>query len=446
MLEGKDRIDHYVSQFEALRGELSGGPEWLATRRRQASEAFAGRGFPTRRDEAWRFTSVEALARVPFLPMQATTNGVDAASVQEMTFGERAAARLVFVNGARREELSTTDGLPEGVRVRALSEILASDPGALEAHLGNYARVEDHPFVALNTALWRDGALIEVADGVVVEDPIHLVFVVQGAGEAAVAQIRNLVVAGHGAQVRIVETYGGADGERYWTNSVTEVVGAPGSVVEHLKIQRESSTAFHLATIQARLDRDANFTAHSVSLGGGLVRNDVNAVLAGRGAGCTLNGLYVLDGSRHEDNHTLIDHAEPHGTSRELYKGILDDQSSAVFNGGVLVRQDAQKTDARQTNNNLLLSDEALVDTKPELQIYADDVKCAHGATVGQLQADWLFYLQSRGLAKEAARSLMIYAFAAEVLDRIRMEALQLGLKAAVARRLPNLELAREDL
>jgi Fe-S cluster assembly protein SufD len=239
---------------------------------------------------------------------------------------------------------------------------------------------------------------------------------------ATVSHPRTLILVGANAQCTIVETYKGAG--TYFTNAVTEIVVADRAVVDHYKVQQESVDAFHIATLQATLGRSAAFTSHSISLGGALVRNDVNATLS-EGSDATINGLYIVNGTQHIDNHTLIDHAMPHGTSHELYKGILDGKAHAVFNGKIIVRKDAQKTDSKQTNKNLVLSDDSVVDTKPELQIFADDVRCTHGATIGQLDAEALFYLQSRGIGKSQARSLLTYAFAQDVVDRIKVQSLR---------------------
>jgi Fe-S cluster assembly protein SufD len=254
----------------------------------------------------------------------------------------------------------------------------------------------------------------------VIEQPIHVKYT--GSGNLSHTAPRTLLIVGADAQCTVVESYLGTG--KYFTNAVTEIVAGDGAVVDHYKVQRESPEAYHVATMQVQLGRSANFTSHSIALGGALVRNDVNVALS-QGTDATINGLYIVNGTQHIDNHTSIDHAKPHGTSHELYKGILDDRSSAVFNGRIIVRKDAQKTDSKQTNKNLVLSDEAVIDTKPELQILADDVRCTHGATIGQLDAEALFYLQSRGIGKAQARSLLTYAFAQDIVDRIKVRELR---------------------
>lgn len=344
---------------------------WMQQLREDAFQRFAEAGFPTTHDEEWRFTNVVPIARAKF--------------------------------------------------VHATSVPLVTDPPAgpeanlAETWLGKLASFRDNAFVALNTAFLQDVVVIQVPRGAVVDKPIRIDY---AAAEGTHAAPRALIVVGADAHCTIVESYSGTG--RYFTNAVTEIVAGAGAVVDHYKVQREDRGAFHVATLAVQLGRSANFSTHSISLGGALVRNDVNVVLS-EGTDATVNGLYIVNGTQHVDNHTSIDHAKPHGTSHELYKGILDDRSSAVFNGRIIVRKDAQKTDSKQTNKNLVLSDDAVIDTKPELQILADDVRCTHGATIGQLDAESLFYMQSRGIGKQQARSLLTYAFAQDVIDRIQV-------------------------
>jgi Fe-S cluster assembly protein SufD len=343
----------------------------MAGLRQRAAEIFRARGFPTTRDEEWRFTNVAAIAKADF-PI--------------------AAPKVSCHN------------------LRAALELY---PELIDEHLGRYASDDSNPFVALNTASFEDGAFLHVPKNTIVDEPVWVDFTgVSGHANHP----RNLIVVGAGSQVRIVERYTGAG--RYFTNAVTEIVVGENATVEHVKLEEESPDSFHVATIQVQQARDSNFKAHNISLGGLLVRNDVNAVLS---TGCegTLNGLYLTKGTQHVDNHTALDHAAPHAASHELYKGIMDGASSAVFNGKILVRKDAQKTDAKQTNKNLVLSENAVINTKPELQILADDVRCTHGATVGQLDEEALFYLRARGIGQIAARDLLIYAFARDVIDRV---------------------------
>jgi Fe-S cluster assembly protein SufD len=407
------------------------GPRWLQDLRDRAAGRFVALGFPTIRDEEWRFTNVAPIAATEFKPA-----GSDAALATEADLAgylySDAAVRLVIVNGHLASGLSRTAGLPPGVRVGSLGAALTDHPEVVQRYLGQLAEFGNRAFTALNTALATDGAYVYIPDGVVLERPIHLLFVTTASPTSGpvMSNARALIVAGERSQARIVETYVGPRGASYFTNAVTEVVAGESSVVDHYKVQQESFDAFHVASMHVHAARNANFSSHSFSLGGRLVRNDVSALLDGEGAECTLNGLYVADGERLVDNHTAIDHAKAHCPSHEIYKGILGGRARSVFNGKIIVRQDAQKTDAKQTNRALLLSDEAMINTKPQLEIFADDVKCTHGAAIGQLDEDAIFYLRARGLTYFEARDMLIHAFAGDILDRVKIEPLRVALEA----------------
>jgi len=383
-------------------------PAWLQPLRQAAFARFADLGFPTTRNEEWRFTNVNAIARATFAPA-----GRGATQIRL----PKGPLQLVFANG---HLLTRPEGLPKGLEVGGF----ADDPGTVEKHLGKYASFQENAFVALNTAMTQDGALIRVARGAVIPEPIEIFYVTTAAEEPIATHPRALFLIDANAQCTIVERYLGVGEGVYFTNAVTEIVAADGAVVDHYKVQQEAISAYHVGTTQASIGPSANFSSTSISLGGALVRNDANAVLSGGSEG-TLNGLYIVNGAQHVDNHTIIDHTQPHANSHEVYKGILDGKSHAVFNGKIFVRKDAQKTDSKQTNKNLVLSDDAVVDTKPELQILADDVRCTHGATIGQLDAEALFYLQSRGIGKREAQSLLTFAFAKDVVDRIKVQSLR---------------------
>jgi Fe-S cluster assembly protein SufD len=322
--------------------------------------------------------------------------------------------------------------------VCSLAEALEKNRELLEPHLAQHAGHEDSAFTALNSAFLSDGAFVYLPAGSVIEDPIHLLYFSTVNGAPSVSHPRTLIVAGAGSQAKVVESYVGLDGEVYFTNAVTEVVAEEGAVIDHYKLQRESRQAFHMATLQFHQGRNATVANHCISLGGGLVRNDINAVMDGDGGDCTLNGLYVVEGDQHVDHHTVIDHVKPQCNSRELYKGILDDYGRAVFNGRVIVRPDAQKTNAQQSNKNLLLSKDALVNTNPQLEINADDVKCAHGATIGQLDADALFYLRARGIDEETARTLLIHGFLADVSSQLKIDAVRSAVECILMTSLPQ--------
>ena len=399
------------------------GPAWTLPLREAARARFAKVGFPTRRDEEWKYTSTMPIVETPFR-LADSASAVSAAQIAPYGLGDIDHVQLVFVNGRFVPHLSTLRDLPKGVEVASLSDFAAADAEGVKANLAQFAKIDDNPFVALNTSVLGDGGYIAIPKNAVVEIPIHLLFVStsEETGAPTVSHPRNLIVCGENSQATIVETYVGIGEDVYFTNAVTEFVVAESAVVDHYKVQRESLAAFHVATTQIQLSRASNFRSHSISLGGSLVRNDINAVLAAEGIECTLNGLYMARGRQTVDNHTSIDHAMPHCDSHELYKGIIDDNGRGVFNGKIFVREDAQKTDAKQTNQALLLSPEAQVNTKPQLEIYADDVKCTHGATIGQLSDEALFYLRARGIDKDIARNLLTYAFASDVVSRIRIE------------------------
>ena len=344
---------------------------WLQELRNKAFARFSELGFPTTQNEEWRFTNVK-----PVTVAQASWP----------------------------------------------ANQLAPVPDSAKQHLARYAGL-DNPFVALNTAFLNEVRVISVPRGSVLETPIEITYEAREQAEGLrYWNPRTLVLVGANAQCTIVETYRGTGS--YFTNAVTEIVVGDSAVVDHYKVQQESLTAYHIATLQAQIARQAAFSSHSISLGGALTRNDINAVLS-EGSDANINGLYIVNGTQHVDNHTTIEHAKPHATSHELYKGILDGKSYAVFNGKIIVRPDAQKTDSKQTNKNLVLSDDATINTKPELQIWADDVRCTHGATIGQLDSEMLFYLQSRGIGKRDARNLLIYAFAQDIVDRIKVQSLR---------------------
>jgi Fe-S cluster assembly protein SufD len=424
MIDVMDEKEVYLADF--ARFEKQGGANgqsWVQEIRQAAIDRFAELGFPTTREEEWRFTSVAPLAQIPFQAVGAYgRRDLTVEQLQRVAFGTAHRNRLVFVNGHYAPDLSSLPALPPGVVVTNLAAALETHPAWVEVYLAKYASYENHAFTALNTAFLKDGAFVYLPKDRVLAEPLHLLFVSTTGEEATVAHPRNLIVAGAQSQLTLVESYVGLKDDVYFTNAVTELIAGPGAIVDHYKLQRESQHAFHVATLHIHQDRGSNISSHYVGLGGSLVRNEIHAVLAAEGCACTLNGLYLADGTQLMDNHTVIDHAKPHCPSHELYKGILNGKARGVFNGKIFVRQDAQKTDAKQTNQTLLLSEDATINTKPQLEIYADDVKCTHGATVGQLDEESIFYLRSRGIGLEAARSLLTFAFANDIISRIRIE------------------------
>jgi Fe-S cluster assembly protein SufD len=422
-------VEHYSALFADR--AFANVPAWLPPLQRAAQSRFAEIGFPDRNDEEWRFTDVRPIAEIPFHP--ATTHSGSRETVD--TFAFEGVPQIVFVNGRYSAELSTIGSLPQGARVMPLSEALRNNSSLLEPHLGRYTDFERQPFVALNTAHFDEGAFVYLPRGVVIEEPLHLLYI--ATESHAAAHPRTLIVAEENSQATLVESYAGLEDAVYLTNAVTEVVLAENAHIDHYKLQRESESAFHIAQMNVRLKRSSNFSSHSITFGGAITRNEVNALLAAENIECTLNGLYLANGRRLVDNHTAIDHAMPRCNSHEVYKGILDDRSRGIFNGKIFVRQDAQKTDAKQTNRTLLLSEDAQINTKPQLEIFADDVKCTHGATVGQLDANQLFYLRSRGLPLQDARALLVYAFASDIVSRIKVEPVREALDAQLLVRLP---------
>ncbi len=411
-------------------------PAWLTEARRAAFEWVAEHGFPTLKDEDWRYTRLGPILDIPFEPAAAGMGHRLSSSTIDELAADLGGTRLVFINGHFAPELSSLAELPEGATVTNLASVLAEEAERLEPFLSRPFGPHHHAFTALNAALAEDGAFVHVPAGTTVDEPIQLVFFSDAAAAPLVSSPRSLVLAGPGSQVTIVETYVGVPGEVYCTNAVTEVVLEEGAQVEHYKVQDESETAFHLALVDVRQGRGSRFSSHSVALGSSIARHEVRVGLEAEGAEVSLNGLYMPRGDQHHDNPILIEHAAPHCTSRQLYKGVVDGRGHGVFNGHIIVHPGAAGTDASQTNKNLLLSDHAEVDTRPRLEILADDVKCTHGATVGRLDEDAVFYLRSRGVPHLAARGLLICAFANEMVERLRPEPLRSRVEKLVAHRL----------
>jgi Fe-S cluster assembly protein SufD len=420
VIAATQQLESYLesfSEFEKL--AVGRALPWLRDLRRDAFARFCEAGFPTTHDEDWRFTNVSAIAQTPF---RLTRNGRVRLSEQEMEPYRVAgvARQLVFVNGRFAPELSLLGKLPDGVRISSLAEEISSNPGAIEPHFGRYLDVRRDAFCALNTAFAGDGAFVHIPRGTLVEEPICLLFVSTAEDAPSMSHPRNLIVAEEDSQATFVEDYVSLDGGTAFCNTVTELVAADRAVLSHYMIEREHKQAFNISTLRLQQGRGTNVVSHSVLLGGTLVRNNVHPVLAGEGGECLINGLFIGNGRQHLDNYMLVEHASPRCGSRQFYNGILDDHAHGVFHGRIIVHKDAQKTDAKQTNRNLLLSDDAQIDTKPQLEIYADDVKCTHGATIGQIEGDALFYLRSRGIDEVSARKLLLFAFASECLDRMK--------------------------
>jgi Fe-S cluster assembly protein SufD len=420
MAQVAERHETYlVEQDRFVRGRGAAASAWLRELRARGAARFTELGFPTVRQEAWRFTNVTPIAETPFrLAEKGPVNAAE--NVARVAIPN--AVRIVILNGHFSPEFSDVNGLPAGAVVGSLAQAIAS--GAPEvAHLAQMPW-EQSPFVALNTAFLEDGALVVIPPRAVVERAIQIISLNGGEGKS-MAHPRTLIVMGSASEAKVAQTFLGVAGEAHLTNPVTEVVVGDGAVLDLYTDQRETDLAYHIASVYARIERAGTFRTRTISLGGKLLRNDTVAVLDGEGAHATLDGVYLVDGERLIDNHTTIDHAAPNCTSHELYKGILDGKARAIFNGRIIVRLDAQKTDSKQTNRALLLSDDAQVNSNPQLEIFADDVKCTHGAAIGQLDEEALFYLRARGLTPRDARDLLIHAYAGEVLEGIGIEHLK---------------------
>jgi Fe-S cluster assembly protein SufD len=428
--------EHYLVAFERLE-KRPHQPAWLHTLRQEGFARFSETGFPTRHDEDWRFTNVSPIANTPFV--LAPEAGVSASDLDLFRTSDFA-CQLVFVNGRFAPGLSRVPALDK-VKVASLTQTLASEPESLQAHLGHYLNYQRDAFAALNTAFFEDGAYVSVPRGAVVDQPIYVLYVSVSGAQPVIEHPRNLIVLGENSQATIVEDYvslenGGSAPS--FSNTATELVAGDNAVVAHYMIVRPAADVFNVSTLRIQQGRSSNVATHSLLLSGALVRNNVHPVLAGEGAECLINGLFMANGRQHMDNYMLVEHASPHCNSRQFYNGVLNGQAHGVFHGRIIVHKDAQKTDAKQTNRNLLLSDDAQIDTKPQLEIYADDVKCTHGATIGQVEENALFYLRSRGLDEASAKHLLLLAFANECLDRMNSEQVRHHLERLVNEWLPE--------
>jgi Fe-S cluster assembly protein SufD len=415
-------LQHYLEGFTSLeKSAPSHQHPWLRKLREDGFARFAETGFPTVRDEDWRFTNLSVIAQTPFRLVREVRNLPSHGDLAPHRIAG-AACQLVFVDGRFTPELSSFGRLPDRVTISNLAAEIARHPAAVEAHLGRYLNIQRDAFAALNTAFIEDGAYVHIPKSVVLEGPVHLLFISMAHDAPTVSHPRNLIVAEENSQATVVEDYIslGSSGEKALCNAATELVAGDHSVISHYMIEREHGQAFNFSTLRIQQGRAADVSSHSVLIGGALVRNNVHPVLAGEGSECLINGLFIGNGRQHLDNYMLVEHASPHCGSRQFYNGILDSHAHGVFHGRIIVHKDAQKTDAKQTNRNLLLSDTAQIDTKPQLEIYADDVKCTHGATIGQIEENALFYLRSRGIDETSARRLLLGAFAGECFDRMK--------------------------
>jgi Fe-S cluster assembly protein SufD len=439
----KDKgLEGYLEQFNRLQNG-AGGPEWLRPVRAAAKARWSELGFPTARDEDWKFTNLAPLAKRTFAPAEGGAQ-ISPEDLAPFVFRGQESARLVFVNGRYRPELSDSCAQPGGVMACSLRDSLELQPELVKLHLTRYLDYESDFFAALNTAFLEDGAFVYVPDRTVVERMIHVIYISTETSAPAVTHPRNLIIVGEAAEGAVVEEYVSLGGDEYFTNAMTEIVAGPSAVLEHYRVQRESRKAFNIGTVRVQQERSSNVSCHGVHLGGGLVRNNVHPVLAGEGSECLINGVFLPNGKQHIDNFMLVEHASPHCDSRQFYNGILNDSASGVFSGRIIVHKVAQKTDAKQTNRNLLLTDNAQMDSKPQLEIYADDVKCTHGATIGQLDDDAIFYLRARGVPAETARTLLLFGFAGENLERMRQDPIRGYVENLITEWLPHGEVLRK--
>jgi len=424
----------YLDRFVGERAKLErAATPWLAGWRRAGAEAFRASGFPTIKNEAWRFTQLHALINSEF-SVDAPAAPLDAARLKGVVFGREAQHRLVFVNGRLREELSTLRRLAPGIELMSFADALERRPELVEQHLGRAPGLAQHQFAALNAAFAADGYVLRLAPDTKTEAPIEIVWVGTGADKPPVYHPRNLIVAGRGAHATVIEHHVGLCIGSYFSDSVTEIALGEGALLRHCKMQDESREAFHIALTGVEMAEGAHYDSFVFSIGGRLARNEIHVALGGRRANCRLNGAYLGRGEQVIDHTTVIDHTSPETSSRELYKGALDGRARGVFQGRITVRPNAQKTDGQQMNRALLLSDKAEIDSKPELEISADDVKCSHGATAGELDDAALFYLRSRGIPEAEARRLLVEAFLAEVIDSVALTGMRLTLEHTIAR------------
>jgi Fe-S cluster assembly protein SufD len=413
----------YSKGFEEFRKEAPGkGISWLDALREEGFRKFTELGFPTPENEDWRFTNVSPIARAAYV---IETNGrprVSRDALKRFAFPKLKTIDIVFIDGSYSPELSDMSDVPPGVMVMSLSSALETQEGLVKGYLSKYADYNEEAFTALNTALMQDGGFIYIPGGTHLKEPVHLLYITAGSESATITNPRNLIIVEDNCQADIVEHYVSLEENSYFSNVVTELVVGENSTVGHYMIECESRKAFNVSTLRVQQGRSSNIRSHSVLFGGALVRNNVHPVLAGEGCDSLINGLYMSTGRQHMDNYMKVEHASPHCDSRQFYNGVLDGRSRGVFHGRIIVHKDAQKTDAKQTNRNLLLSDTAQIDTKPQLEIYADDVKCTHGATIGQMDENALFYLRSRGIPEDKAKEIILSAFTSGTLESMQVK------------------------
>ena len=437
-----ETIQHYLADFKQLQNIKK--DDWFSKHRQSAFNIFQESGFPSTKKENWKYTDVKPIAKNLFSNIANNNVVINDDEIDAILFKEPECIELVFVNGTYSEKYSNIKNLPNELTIKNMANALGNDEDFLKKHLSQYVNDNSSSFTALNTAFIQDGAYINVPSDLILERPISITYVSKDNSNIFATHPRNLIFMGENSKATIIENYIGIDDTNYFTNAVTETSLSQGASLKHYKIQQESSNAFHIGNLNASQNKDSRFESHSISIGGALVRNDINAQLNEEGAEIIMNGLYMTDNAQHIDNHTRVDHFKPYTQSNQNYRGVLNGKSRGVFNGKVVVHPQAQKIEAYQNNANLLLSDDAEIDTKPELEIYADDVKCNHGATIGQLDNDMLFYLRSRAVDEQTARSLLTYAFVDEIINNISFQSIKNKLEHLIIGRLPDSSLIRE--
>lgn len=435
--------ESYVERLsEFLNSGREDAPEWITDLRRKAISGFGELGFPTLSDEEWRFTNLEVLRRGSFSIAENGISNVSEKTVDSYKFSGLDCLRLVFVNGRFAASLSDTEDVGEGILVKSLSEAIREHGDLVKDHLAKYADYENDAFISLNTSYFEDGVFVYVPDRTVFEKPVHVLHVSTDEGRPLFINPRNLIIVGESSDAKVIEHYISLSQSVYFSNVVTEVVCGENANLEHYRLEFESHKAFNFSTLRVNQEKNSNIASHSILYGGAIVRNNVHPVLAGEGCNSDIYGLFISEGRQHMDNFMRVEHASPHCDSRQFYNGVLDGRSKGVFHGRILVHEGAEKTDAKQTNRNLLLSDTAQIDTKPQLEIYNDDVKCTHGATIGQMDEEALFYLCSRGIPMRKAKIIMLRAFTNQTLEHMSIDSVRETLENVVMdwfeRRLEN--------
>ncbi len=435
-------IQQYLNDFDQLGDDVKSG--WFSEQRLSALNLFKETGFPHSRQENWKYTDTRPIAKETFTNISDQSVSIKSEDIDAVRFKDLDCHELVFINGVYSEEYSDISGLADNIVIESLATAIGKNSELLATHLAQYADSNVSPFTALNTAFIQNGTYINIPKNTIVDKPINILYLSKKSSLTFATHPRNLIVIGEHSEATLIESYIGLDDANYFTNAVSEVSLSASAILKHYKIQQESMNAYHIGNLNVMQGKDSRLESHSISLGGALVRNDIHGQLAAEGAEIVMNGLYMTSDKQHVDNHTRVDHLKPNTHSTENYRGVLNGKSRGVFNGKVVVHPQAQKIEAHQNNANLLLSDNAEIDTKPELEIYADDVKCSHGATVGQLDQDMMFYLRSRAIDEETARSLLTYAFAGEVIKDISFAPIKNRLEYLIVGQLPDTELIRE--